>query len=108
VSDLVYALLGKDAKMYYNLTPDLAQQGLAARGLLVAETTTHAKIIKTTRLRMPESTGHLAASQPVEPLRQLLASVETGRPDLWKKLVDTIDSGIKRRAEQDTSSSFND
>jgi hypothetical protein len=108
VSELVYVLLGKDAKSYYNLTPDLTQQGLAARGLLVAETTTHAKIIKTTRLRMPESTGHLAAAQPVEPLRHLLASAETGRPDLWKKLVDAVDSGVKRRAEQDTSSSFND
>ena len=97
VGEIVYRLLGKDSTVHYNLAPDLAQAGLAGRGVLEAEETQHMKILSRRRYRLPDAARGPPATFPAGPVSQLLDATERGRPEIWKMLRDAIDSGGARR-----------
>jgi hypothetical protein len=97
VSAIVYRLLGKDSNAHYNLAPDLAQAGLAGRGVLEVEKTQHMKILSGQRFRLPDAARGLLVEFPAGSVRQALDATEQGRPELWQALRDAIDSGVARR-----------
>jgi hypothetical protein len=81
---------------------------LAARGLREIVTEKKLKIFSVNSFRLPEATAAQAAAQPVEPLKQLLATCERERPQVWKLMTDHINSAVTRRTEQSDNSSWND
>lgn len=97
VSNLVYQLLGVDDENPCGLMIDFAKKVLKNRGLL--ETVKEKRLVVFTeeRLALRERTAALAAQQPVAPLRQLLAEVETKQTELWKLLLAEIRHGVGRR-----------
>ncbi len=101
-ADIAYHVLGRDAQLYYSLTPGLVQDGLGLRGVLDVETVKRLQVIATQKYTLPERTHQRVSGRPAAPVQALLNAAQQERPALWKQLIGAIDSGIKRR--QDTSS----
>ena len=67
--------------------------GLAARGLLHADTRTTLKVFTTVNYSATDATN-AAERGGVEGAKRLLGSAKDGRPDLWKELTREIQSAI--------------
>ncbi len=106
VSNLIYAWLRQDSSSPWQSTIEMVQSGLAERGLLDTSEETKLKVFTKINYSLPESTASLAAQQPIEPVKQLLANCENDRREIWDLLVKQIKSAIKARTEQDDSVDF--
>jgi len=106
VSDLIYAWLRQDSSSPWQSAIEMVQSGLAERGLLDTSEETKLKVFTKINYSLPESTASMAAEQPIEPVKQLLANCENDRREIWDLLVKQIKSAIKARTEQDDSVDF--
>ncbi|MFC1922387.1 hypothetical protein ACFLY4_03775 [Chloroflexota bacterium] len=106
VSNLIYAWLRQDSSSPWQSAIEMVQSGLAERGLLDTSEETKLKVFTKINYSLPESTASLAAEQPIEPVKQLLANCENDRREIWDLLVKQIKSAIKARTEQDDSVDF--
>ena len=106
VSNLIYAWLRQDSSSPWQSTIEMVQSGLAERGLLDTSEETKLKVFTKINYSLPEGTASLAAEQPIEPVKQLLANCENDRREIWDLLVKQIKSAIKARTEQDDSVDF--
>jgi hypothetical protein len=106
ISNLIYTWLRQDSSSPWQSTIEMVEAGLAERGLLDASKETRLKVFTVTNYSLPESTASLAAEQPVEPIKQLLADCENNRREDWELLVKQIKSAIKARTEQDEGVDF--
>ena len=105
VEMIVYAWLGQDSNVPFEEVFYRVKSGLAARGLLGTRQETRLKIFKSTVYTCPDTTRQLAAVQPVQAIQQLFGWCQQARPELWKKLNDSVKKGISLRQEQ-TDSDF--
>ena len=106
VSNLIYSWLRQDSSSPWQSTIEMVKSGLAERGLLDTSEETKLKVFTVTDYSLPQDTALLAAEQPVEPVKQLLANCENDRREIWDLLVKQIKSAIKARTEQDDSVDF--
>jgi hypothetical protein len=106
VSNLIYAWLRQDSSSPWQSAIEMVQSGLAERGLLDTSEETKLNVFTKINYSLPESTASLAAEQPIEPVKQLLANCENDRREIWDLLVKQIKSAIKARTEQDDSVDF--
>jgi len=106
VSNLIYAWLRQDSSSPWQSTIEMVKSGLAERGLLDTSEETKLKVFTVTNYSLPQDTALLAAEQPIEPVKQLLANCENDRREIWDLLVKQIKSAIKARTEQDDSVDF--
>lgn len=106
VSNLLYAWLRQDSSSPWQSAIEMVQSGLAERGLLDSSEETKLKVFTKINYSLPESTASMAAEQPIEPVKQLLANCENDRREIWDLLVKQIKSAIKARTEQDDSVDF--
>jgi len=103
VAQIVYEVLEYDDSRYFSLAPELVKNALAARNLLVKEQNTQFLIIKTISYYLPESTMHLVAAQPVEPIRHLIEDTRQNDGRLWKLLQAAIEKGMEKRMDNSPS-----
>ncbi len=106
VSNLIYSWLRQDSSSPWQSTIEMVKSGLAERGLLDTSEETKLKVFTVTNYSLPQDTALLAAEQPVEPVKQLLANCENDRREIWDLLVKQFKSAIKARTEQDDSVDF--
>jgi hypothetical protein len=106
VSNLLYAWLRQDSSSPWQSAIEMVQSGLAERGLLDSSEETKLKVFTKINYSLPESTASMAAEQPIEPVKQLLANCENDHREIWDLLVKQIKSAIKARTEQDDSVDF--
>jgi hypothetical protein len=106
VSNLLYAWLRQDSSSPWQSAIEMVQSGLAERGLLDTSEETKLKVFTKINYSLPESTASMAAEQPIEPVKQLLANCENDHREIWDLLVKQIKSAIKARTEQDDSVDF--
>jgi hypothetical protein len=106
VNRIVYSWMRSDVSKPWNRALELIEYGMVSRGLLATNVTKVMGIIPHANITLPESTAQRAASQSVEPIKQLLAEYQQTRADLWKRVDAEISSAISSRT--DTSSSDND
>ena len=108
VADVLVDVLVEDSPNPRSYLMQQMSAALAARGLLEVVTEKKLKIFSVNSFRLPEATAALAHAQPIEPLKQLLATCERERPEVWKLMTDHIKSAISRRTEQSDNSSWSD
>ena len=106
VSNLIYSWLRQDSSSPWQSTIEMIKSGLAERGLLDTSEETKLKVFTVTNYSLPQDTALLAAEQPVESVKQLLANCENGRREIWDLLVNQFKSAIKARTEQDDDVDF--
>jgi hypothetical protein len=53
---------------------------------------------------LPAETAALATQQSLEPIRQLLATCERTRPEVWNLLIEGINKGIGKCEKKDDPS----
>jgi len=94
---VVHAWLGADSPVPWQQAATLVQRGLAERGLLGTAEVVQFGFVKTQEYRLSASTAELAAQGPVELVRQLLQDCAERRPEVWARLSDQIDGGLRRR-----------
>ena len=106
VSNLIYSWLRQDSSSPWQSTIEMVKSGLAERGLLDTSEETKLKVFTVTNYSLPQDTALLAAEQPIEPVKQLLANCENDRREIWDLLVKQFKSAIKARTEQDDDVDF--
>lgn len=106
VSNLIYSWLRQDSSSPWQSTIEMIKSGLAERGLLDTSEETKLKVFTVTNYSLPQDTASLAAEQPIEPVKQLLANCENDRREIWDLLVKQFKSAIKARTEQDDDVDF--
>jgi hypothetical protein len=94
---VVHAWLGADTPVPWQQAATLVQRGLAGRGLLETTEVVKFGFVKTQEYRLSASTAELAAQGPVALVRQLLQECAERRPEVWARLGDQIDGGLRRR-----------
>jgi hypothetical protein len=104
VSNVIYTWLGEDSGSPWQSAIELVKSGMADRGLLDRLQEKKLKVFSVTRYQLPDKTASLVQEIPIAPLQRLLEDCEKMRPEIWKMLVKQINSAIKARTEQDSSS----
>jgi hypothetical protein len=99
VRNIVAGLLPSASADPWNAALRRIQDALGARGLLTATTKKVLGIIKVSEYSTPEQTAAMAEERVVE-VQELLEACQAARPDLWKRLLDEIDSGIRSREQE--------
>lgn len=99
VEDLLYALLQADSNNAYAQAVGLVQEGLAGRGYLVTEQFKKVKVFTMTRYALADGTRELASGRDVGGIQALLGSVQQGRPEVWKLLLEATNKALSRRTE---------
>ncbi len=75
--------------------------GLAARGVLETTSTKRLKVFTVVEHSEPEAVLSLAAERAGD-VEGLLENCRTARPDIWKRLVDDVDKGIRKHEDSGT------
>jgi hypothetical protein len=79
----------------------LVRDGLAYRGLLQKERKPGLRgLLGGASLVLPAETAAMATQQSLEPIRQLLATCERTRPEVWNLLIEGINKGIGKCEKQ--------
>lgn len=99
VSEIIYWWLGHDHQYPWKAVGNLIYAGLAKRGLLEEAPGARSKqvLYGKSGLVLPAQTAALARQQPVEPVRQLLATCRHTRPEVWNALIQGINKGLGER-----------
>ncbi len=108
VADVLTDVMAEDSPSPRSYLVQQMSAALAARGLLEIVTEKKLKIFSVNSFRLPDTTAAQAIAQPIEPLKQLLATCERERPQVWKLMTDHIKSAISRRTEQRDSNDWHD
>ena len=101
VRDIVASLFSGTSVDPWSSALHRIRDALGARGLLTATSKKALKIIKVVEYATPEQTTAMA-EEKVSEVQRLLHECQAARPDLWERLIDEIDSGI-RSHEHETS-----
>ncbi|MCU0502795.1 MAG: hypothetical protein MUC51_13710 [Anaerolineae bacterium] len=102
--EVVHDWLGRDNDDPWSLVIDKVRDGLAQRQLLDITKEKVLVVLSTKHYELPESTGVLAAQQPVGPIQQLLSECKQARPELWTLLLSQAQKGVNRRVPPKDSS----
>lgn len=106
LSHLVFAVVPESASPFGEVI-GLLLSGMNGRGLLDVTKSTKLKVFHSERFQLKESTAALAAQQPLEVVKGLLAVSQQNRPELHKLLLDGIQQGVSRSEKtDDTDVSF--
>jgi hypothetical protein len=108
VVNAVYAWLSYDSVNPYDDVYFHIKNGLALRGLLEAHEERRLKIFTKTVYACNDATRQLIATQPVQPVQQLIAWNQQSRPDIWKELNEQIKKAISARQEKTDTDFDND
>lgn len=104
VHEIVHDWLSRDDNDPWGLVIDKVRDGLAQRQLLNVTKEKVLIVLTTKRYELPESTGAVAAQQPIGPIQQLQAECKQTRPELWTLLLSQVQKGVNRRVPPQDSS----
>lgn len=102
VSELIHALLGKDAHDPWQLTPSLVKDGLLQRSLLRSDAEKRL-LFATQALCVPNSTLALLRVEADQDIAHLLDHTKQQRPQLWGLLNEAIGAAHSARRKWDDS-----
>lgn len=94
---VVHAWLGADSADPWRLAAELIQHGLAQRGVLDTVEVIQFGFAKTRAYRLTAEGAALAAQGPVNQVRAWMEQCQRGRPDVWARLGEQIDAGLRQR-----------
>jgi hypothetical protein len=102
VRNIVAGLLSSASADPWNAALRRVEDGLGARGLLTVTKKKVLGIIKVSDYAIPAETAAMAEERVGE-VQGLLDASQAARPALWKRLLDEIDSGIRSRQQEITT-----
>ncbi|MBP7694310.1 MAG: hypothetical protein KA764_20475 [Anaerolineales bacterium] len=94
---LISAWLGAESANPWQAAAEAAQRGLAQRGLLDTAEVVKFGFVKTPVFQRPAETAALAARGPVAAVQALLREGSAARPEVWARLGEQIDGGLRQR-----------
>lgn len=97
VSGIVHAMLLKDTADADRQCIEVAKEVLHQRGLLTKEQSKAALFFTVNKYRLAPAAAPLLQQYSSQPVKQLLDSVRSGRPDLWSALSTEIVAGTNAR-----------
>lgn len=102
VQTIVHDLFSSDVANPWGGILEMVGDALQARGLIGTEQVKRLKVFTTAVWTLPDSTRELAAAQSIASVKALLEQGQA-RADIWKTMMDQIQSSLKARVEQDPS-----
>lgn len=101
VSNIIHAWIGEDSVNPWQRVFERLKALMAGRGMLETTEEKKLKVFTVTRYELPPATAAMAESQPIDPIRELLASFERQRGKEYTLLEKGIKSAIQSRTERD-------
>lgn len=98
VRSVVYRVLLEDRKQPWQKVIEFVEWGLATSNWLMPVEGDAAKAFQTPFI-CPEKVQELAFSQPLTPLKQMLATCKKTTPEVWTQLLSEIDLALKDRVK---------
>lgn len=94
---VVHAWLAADSANPWHQAAELVQRGLAQRGVLDSVEVVQFGFVKTQAYRLTAGGAALAAQGPVAEVQAWLEHCRQERPEVWARLAEQIDAGLRQR-----------